>query len=151
MREDRIFEVSYGYWFNLLNERAYHHLDVVLNLVQLVGGSAAALAAMQGKPQIVVASGLALALCAALALLVQPGVRAEQHRACKAQWAALRGRADRLDDAALHTEVAAIHASGPTGLGLLMDVAYNATVRAAGSEASAVKLSGLQRLVALVS
>ena len=151
MRDDRLYEISYGYWFNLLNERAYHHLDVLLNIVQLVGGSAAALAAMQGRPQLVVAAGLALALCAALALLVQPGVKAEQHRACKAQWATLRGKAGQLSDEALTLEVTTIQGSGPTGIGMLMDVAYNATVRASGNDAAAVKLGGLQRLLSLVS
>lgn len=151
MREDRIYEINFGYWFNLLNERVYHHLDVLLNLVQLVGGSAAALAAMQGQPILVVASGLALALCAALSLLVQPGVKSEQHRACKAQWVVLRGKADQLDDGQLLQAVTEIQGTGPSGLGLLMDVAYNATARASGNEGAAVKLNSLQRLLAIVS
>lgn len=151
MHDDRIYEISYGYWFNVANERAYHHLDVLLNLVQLVGGSAAALAALQGYPVLVVASGLALALCAALALLVQPGIKSEQHRQCKAQWVALRGSAAGLADDDLLKAVTAIQAAGPNGLGILQDPAFNATARAMGSAAAVVKLSPLQRLVAAVS
>lgn len=151
MREDRMYEINYGYWFNMANERAYHHLDVMLNLVQLIGGSAAALAAIQQKPALVVASGLALALCAALALLVQPGVKAEQHRACKAQWIALRGKAGTLTDDQLTVATTDIQATGPNGLGVLQDVAYNATVRASGDEHAVVKLSHWQSLVAAVA
>ena len=151
MREDRIYEISYGYWFNVANERAYHHLDVLLNLVQLVGGSAAALAALQEKPAMVVACGLALALCAALALLVQPGVKAEQHRVCKAQWIALRGKAAGLTDEQLNVTVTEIQAAGPNGLGVLQDVAYNATVRASGNAHAMVRLSYWQRLVAVLA
>lgn len=151
MREEKIYEVNYGYWFNLVNERAYHHLDVVLNLVQLVGGSAAALAALQGYPSLVVASGLALALCAALSLLVQPGTQAERHRACKAQWATLRGQAARFDDEQLDDRIADIQSSGPSGLGFMADVAYNATLRATGQDHALVKLSRLQRLAAAFS
>ena len=151
MRDARMYEIAYGYWFNLFNERAYHHLDVLLNLVQLVGGSAAALAAMQGSPGLVVASGLALALCAALALLVQPGIKAEQHKGCKAQWLALKGKAGSLADDALLAAVTEIQAAGPNGLGVLQDVAYNATACATGCSDSVVKLSPLQRLAAAVA
>ena len=151
MREDRLYEIAYGYWFNMSNERAYHHLDVLLNLVQLVGGSTAALAALQNRPTLVVACGLALALCAALALLVQPSVKAEQHRVCKAQWLALRGRASDIGDDELLLAVTDIQASGPNGLGVLQDVAYNATCRAAGNEQAMVSLTSLQRFAAAVS
>jgi hypothetical protein len=151
MRDDRLYEINYGYWFNMSNERAYHNLDVLLHLVQLVGGSAAALAALKGEPALVVASGLALALCAALALLVQPGVKSEMHRACKAQWVALRGKASSLNDQQLLLEVAEIQAAGPNGLGVLQDVAYNLTVRATGDEHAVVKLSNLQRIAAAIA
>lgn len=151
MREDRLFEIEFGYWFNQINERVYHHLDVLLNLVQLVGGSAAALAAMQGMPSAVVAAGVALALCAALALLVQPGVKAEQHKACKAQWRILRGKERALTDDELMTAVTDIQASGPGGLGALSDVAYNATVRAMGREDANLPLSRFQKMLVLAS
>ena len=151
MREDRMYEIAYGYWFNVANERAYHHLEVLLNMVQLVGGSAAALAAMQGYPALVVASGLALALCAAVALLVQPALKSEHHRQCKAQWLALRGTAASLADDELLNAVTQIQAAGPNGLGVLQDLAFNATARATGCAASVVKLSPLQRLMAAVS
>lgn len=151
MRDDKIYETHYGYWFNLLNERAYHHTDVLLNLVQLVGGSAAAFAALQNSPLLVVASGLALAICAAISLLIQPGVKAEQHRVCKAQWLALRGTAHQLNDNELENRVTDIQTSGPTGLGVLMDVAFNATMRATGREDARVDLGAMQKLAAILS
>lgn len=134
MRTDDLFDVEFGYWFNLANERVYHRLDVALNLVQLVGGSAAALAAMQGSPAAVVASGFALAVCAAVSLLVAPGVKAEQHRACKAQWKALQGRAHQLSDDALRTASRDIQGSGPSGISGLTVPAYNSTLRATNQE-----------------
>lgn len=134
MRADDLFDIEYGYWFNQANERLYHRLDVALNLVQLVGGSAAALAAMQGSPGAVVASGFALAVCAAVSLLVAPAVKAEQHRVCKAAWRGLQGRASRLTDDELHSATRDIQGSGPAGLGSLCVPAYNTTLRATNQE-----------------
>lgn len=151
MRDDPLYPIEYGYWFNTINERAYHHIDVLLNLVQLVGGSAAALAAIQEQPELVVASGLALAVCAALALLVQPGIKAEQHRASKVQWLKLKGRALTMDDPALRAAMAEIQGEGLNGLSLLVDVAYNATLRARGNEHGVVPLSWPQRLMAMLA
>jgi hypothetical protein len=148
MRDDRLFEIEYGYWFNLANERFYRHVDVVLNLVQLVGGSTAALGAMQKSPEAVVASGLALALCAALSLLVSPGVKVEQHRICKGQWRVLRGKALTLDDTALLLAVTDIQGTGPAGIGALAVPAYNSTVLASGRGDAARDLSTWQWVVA---
>jgi len=147
MRDDRLYEIEYGYWFNLINERVYHQLDVLLNLVQLVGGSAAALAAMQNLPGVVVAAGLALALCAALALLVQPSVKAEQHKVCKQQWRTLRGRAESMTDTELLLAVTDLQGQGPSGFDLLADPARNATVRASGQPEAQKPLTLLQRVL----
>lgn len=151
MRDDALFDVEYGYWFNQSNERLYHRVDVALNVVQLVGGSAAALAAMQNAPALVVASGMALALCAALALVVAPAVKAEQHRACKAQWRAMKSRANRMDDDELTTAVAELQGSGPSGLNALAIPAYNATLRATGLETSVRDLTVSQRIAELAA
>lgn len=134
MRTDDLFDVEFGYWFNLANERVYHRLDVALNLVQLVGGSAAALAAMQGSPRAVVASGFALAICAAISLLVSPAVKCEQHRATKAQWKALQGRAHLLSEDELRAASRDIQGSGPSGISGLTVPAYNNTLRATNQE-----------------
>lgn len=151
MRDDALFDVEYGYWFNQANERLYHRLDVLLNVVQLVGGSAAAWAALQQDPRAVVAAGMALAVCAAVALVVQPAVKAEQHRACKALWRTLKGRAARMGDEDLVASVAELQGSGPAGLGTLAMPAYNATLRATGREESVRALSVMQRVVELAS
>ncbi|MGB4059601.1 MAG: hypothetical protein WBK26_05230 [Burkholderiaceae bacterium] len=134
MRTDDLFDVEFGYWFNLANERVYHRLDMALNLVQLVGGSAAALSAMQGNDTAVVASGFALAVCAAVSLLVSPAVKSEQHRATKAQWKALQGRAHLLPEDELRAASREIQGNGPSGITSLTVPAYNSTLRATNQE-----------------
>lgn len=149
MRTDDLFDLEYGYWFNLTNERFYRHLDTALNLVQLVGGSTAAISAMQKEPQAVVASGIALAVCAGVALLVQPGTKAEQHRACKAQWRTIKGGVAGMTDEALHRAVTELQGSGPLGLNSLAVPAYNAAVCATGREDQVRPLSWSQHLVGM--
>lgn len=151
MRTDDLFDIEFGYWFNQSNENLYHHVDVATNIVQLVGGSAAALAAMQGAPAAVVASGVALAVCAALQVLVQPGVKAEQHRVCKSQWRTLKARSLTLDDAALHGAVAELQGCGPSGLATLAVPAFNATMNAIGRETETRPMSWWQSMAAKLS
>ena len=146
MRNDDLFDLEYGYWFNLSNERFYRRLDTMLNLAQLVGGSAAALAALQKEPQAVVFAGISLAVCAAVALVVQPGIKAEQHRACKAQWRAIKGGAVTLSDDALHRAVTDLQGGGPLGLAALSVPSFNAAVCATGREDQVRPVSLVQRL-----
>lgn len=134
MNADLTFDIHYGYWFNLACERLYRRIDVALNFVQLVGGSSAALAALNNSPSFVVAAGLALAVCAALALLVEPSVKAERHLQAKCRWLALKPRALVLPDDELAVLVAAEQASGPAGIGALAVPAFNATVCATNRE-----------------
>lgn len=151
MRTDDLFDLEYGYWFNQSNERLYRRLDALLNLVQLVGGSAAAVAALQNDPQYVVVAGIALAVCAALALLVQPGIKAEQHRVCKAQWRSIKGNASGMTDETLHRAVTELQGSGPAGLDALAVPAYNAAVCATGREDAVRGLSWRQKLTAFMA
>lgn len=151
MRDDALFDVDYGYWFNQANERLYHRVDVFLNVVQLVGGSAAALAAMQSSPQWVVAAGVALALCAAVALVVAPAVKAEQHRVCKAQWRALKTRMPGMADEQLAAAVADLQGTGPSGLNALAMPAFNASLCATGHETAVRNLTVTQRLAQLLA
>lgn len=132
MREDKIYEIEYGYWFNQINERAYRRLDLLLNAVQLLGGSAAAMAAFSDQPVFVIQSGFALAVCAVVSLLVQPGVKAEQHRACKAAFLKLKECAIELLDDELSQAVADLQAEGPDGIVTTPKTAYKATVKAMG-------------------
>ena len=134
MKADMTFDIHYGYWFNLACERFYKHIDVALNFVQLVGGSGAALAALNNSPTFVVAAGVALAICAALSLLVQPSVKAEQHLQAKCRWLALKPKALVLPDAELAVLVAEEQASGPAGVGALAVPAFNLAVCATGRE-----------------
>lgn len=146
MRTDDLFDLEYGYWFNLSNERLYRRLDTLVNLVQLVGGSAAAIAALQKDPQAVVFAGIALAVCAGVSLVVQPGIKAEQHRVCKAQWRAIKGSAGGASDEALHRAVTDLQGTGPTGLDALTVPAYNAAVCATGREDQVRPVSWVQRV-----
>lgn len=149
MRTDDLFDLEYGYWFNLSNERFYRRLDTLLNLVQLVGGSTAAIAALQNNPQAVVAAGILLAVCAAISLLIQPGTKAEQHRACKAQWRAIKGGATRVSDDALHLAVTELQGTGPLGLSALAVPSYNEAVCATGREDQVRPTAWTQRMAAM--
>lgn len=151
MRDDLIFDTHYGYWFDLLCERFYRHVDVVLNIVQLVGGSSAAAGAMSGNAMLVVASGVALALCAALSLTIQPAIKAERHERHKQVWLDLKGRMLGIDDDALAAAVAQAQAGGSAGIGALGTPAFNATLRATGRKADMVAVSWWQRVAAALA
>ena len=151
MRNDLIFDTHYGYWFNLTCERFYKHIDFVINFVQLVGGSSAALAAINGAPSAVVASGLALAACAAVSLTVQPGIRAEQHLQAKCRYLDIKGRLAELSDAALNSEVVNAQRTGPSGIGALAVPAFNHTLHALGRDDGIRTLSTLERLASCVA
>jgi len=142
MKADLTFDIHYGYWFNLACERFYKRIDVLLSFVQLTGGSGAAVAAINNNSSMVVAAGMALSVCAALSLLIQPAVKAEQHVQAKVRWLALKPQIALLDDARLAQEVAAAQSAGPAGIGALSIPAFNASMCATGQE-------GRQRLVGL--
>lgn len=151
MRDDAIFDMHYGYWFNLACERFYRNIDFTLNFVQLVGGSGAALGALSGRPVLVVASGLGLAACAALALLMQPGVKAEQNRVSKCQYLAIKERLLKLNDEELHAAVVQAQRDGPAGIGALAVPAFNATLDATGRANGRRPLRAIEWLATLVA
>ena len=151
MRDDLIFDTHYGYWFNLTCERYYKHIDFVINFVQLVGGSSAALAAITGAPSAVVASGLALAACAAVSLTVQPGVKAEQHMQAKCRYLDIKGQLPGLSDEALNAAVVDAQRTGPGGIGALAVPAVNRTLDAMGRVDGLKPLSLLERLALCVA
>jgi len=129
-KDDLSFDLKYGYWFNLLCERLYSRIDFLLNFVQLVGGSGAALAVVNGSPQLVVTAGLALAVCAAISLLVQPAIKAERHRVTRCGYLSLDAKleSNRIDG--LVVALADLRREAPIGLGALAVPAFNATLRA---------------------
>lgn len=151
MRDDLIFDVHYGYWFNLACERYYKHIDFVLSFVQLVGGSSAAFGAISGAPSAVVASGLALAACAALSLTVQPGVKAEQHVQAKCRYLDIKARLPGLSNDDLNAQVVDAQRAGPAGIGALAAPAFNSTLGAMGRADGLRRLSWLQRVASFVA
>lgn len=151
MKDDLIFDTHYGYWFNLACERFYKHIDFAANFVQLVGGSSAALGAINGSPTLVVGSGLALAACAAVSLLMQPAVKAEQHLQAKCRYLAIKGKMHALDDAALSAEVTEAQRSGPAGIGALAKPAYNSTLHATGRTEGFKDLVWLEKVASFVA
>ena len=151
MRDDLIFDTHYGYWFNLACERYYKHIDFVINFVQLVGGSSAALAAITGAPSAVVASGLALAACAAVSLTVQPGIKAEQHLQAKCRFLDIRGQLPSLSDDALNAKVVEAQRAGPAGIGALAAPAVNSTLHAMGKTDGFRLLNRLERMASYVA
>lgn len=151
MRDDLIFDTHYGYWFNLACERFYKHIDFAVNFVQLVGGSGAALAAINGSSAAVVASGVALAVCAAVSLQVQPGVKAEQHMQAKCRFLTVKAKMNSLEDEALAAEVVHAQSNGPAGIGALAVPAFNSTLCALGRDAGVKPLTALQRMASFVA
>lgn len=151
MRDDLIFDTHYGYWFNLACERFYKHIDFVINFFQLVGGSGAAFAAMNGSSAAVVACGVALAVCAAISLQVQPGVKAEQHTQAKCRFLAIKARMQGLSDDVLATEVVQAQSNGPAGIGALATPAFNSTLCAIGRESGLRPLTLIQRMASCVA
>ena len=148
MTEDQRFEIEYGYWYNLACERLYRRIDVACNLVQLVGGSAAAAAALGGRGALVVGAGLLLALAAAVSLTVQPAIKGERHMRSKCQYL----DAKRLsDESAVAAAIIDAQASGPAGFGALAMPAWNAAARAMGREDSAQALRWWERLADFVA
>lgn len=148
MTEDQRFEIEYGYWYNLACERLYRRIDVACNLVQLVGGSAAAAAALGGNSALVVGSGLMLALAAAISLAVQPAVKCERHMRSKCQYLGVKRLSDESAVAAAIIDAQAI---GPAGFGALAMPAWNAAARAMGREDSAQALRWWERLADFVA
>lgn len=150
MTEDQRFEIEYGYWYNLACERLYRRIDVACNLVQLVGGSAAAAAALGGNSALVVASGLMLALAAAISLTVQPAVKCERHMRSKCQYLGVK-RLSGADAQAIGDAIINAQASGPAGFGALAMPAYNAAARALGSVHGVQTLRWWERLADFVA
>lgn len=147
MTPDQTFDIDYGYFYNLSNERFYSRLDGLLNFVQLVGGSAAAAGAMQSDAKLVVGAGVALAVCAAISIVVQPAVKAERHCQMKTRWRELL--AYKGDDIA--DQAAKLQASGPIGMGILAMPSYNAALRSRQHDDTGCReLSWLQKMVSAI-
>lgn len=133
-RADDAFDVRYGYWFNRACESLYSRIDFTLNLIQLVGGSGAALAAINHSSQGVVISGLLLACCAAISLLLQPSVKAYRHSQAKAAYIKLEGEMSKLDRQDIALRIAAIRAEAPSGISSISFPACNAALRSLGRD-----------------
>ena len=149
-RDDIEFDVSFGYWYNFLNEKFYSRWDLVFNLVQLIGGSAAAAGVMAGSSALVAASGVALAVCAALSLAWQPGIKAERHCNAKKDFLDLKGCMLSLSDAELAKECAALQ-KGEASMPSLNVPALNMTRRALGDAYDFKAMTGWQRFVMRLS
>ena len=141
------FDVHYGYWYNTLCESFYRRVDFGCNLVQLTGGSVAAAGVIASYPWMVAVSGVALALCAALSLAMQPAVKAERHCQIKSAWLDVQAKMSSLTDAEL---LAIIAEKKKADLGMLsLNLpACNATMRSLGyAETAFASLTAWQRFV----
>lgn len=145
-----VSQVRYGYWFNHLCERLYGRIDLVLNFVQLVGGSAVAVASLQSYPRVATVAGLFLAAAAAVSLLMAPAVKAERHLRAKCGYLDLEARAWDIQFAALMNELTALRRDAPGGWDVLAVPAFNATVRAIGGTAT-IPETRLQRFARAIA
>ncbi|AGU50355.1 hypothetical protein VAPA_1c32690 [Variovorax paradoxus B4] len=139
-----VSQVRYGYWFNHLCERLYGRIDLCLNFVQLVGGSAVAVATMQSVPSVATIAGVLLAAAAAVSLLMHPAVKAERHLRAKCGYLDLEARSWDVESAVLMRELTELRKGAPAGWDVLAVPAFNATVRAIGSDAT-IPETGLQK------
>ena len=147
---DLRFDVEYGYHFNARCEKIYMRLDFATNVVQLVGGSAAAAAALSQAPFWVTFAGVALAIAAAFAVLIQPGIKAEKHRATKALFIKLTAKDFKTDAAAIKATLADIQAEGLIGFRALQAPAFNDALQGLGySNDGKLPTSAWQNLVSV--
>lgn len=149
-RADIEFDVHFGYWYNFLNEKLYSRCDLFFNLVQLVGGSAAAAGVMAGSSALIAASGVALAVTAACSLVWQPGLKAERHAVTKRAFIDLRGSFPSFSDDVLAKAVAE-HQKGEAGLPSLNMPAVHMTRRYLGADADFKSLTPWQRTLMRLS
>lgn len=135
------FDIQYGYWFNMKCERFYRHLDLLLNIAQLVGGSSAVLSVFGGYSDWLAAIGMLLVATSALSLLVQPAIKAGQHSAVKSQFIRLLASRKIQPASATETTIATLRADAPAGIAWLEQPAYNAAVQAIGRQDACVTLT----------
>lgn len=145
--DDLMFDVQYGHWYNLKCERLYHHIDLLLNITQLVGGSGAALAVVNQSPGLLALVGVALAFAAAVSLLVQPGAKAERHARAKAGYTRLLASGLAMLPVQLAERLADVRVDAPTGLSALQNPAFNAALRAAGYAEGFAPITRVERAV----
>ncbi len=150
-KEELSLDVQYGYWFNLMCERFYKHLDLGINVVQLVGGSGAAFAVMNSTPDLMAVVGVLLAASASVSLLIQPAIKAAAHERVKADYTLLMAASRSMNVDELDQAIAQIRSKSPAGPGRIANPAYNAAVQAMGREDAVVKLSFMERLFSAVT
>ena len=141
---DLHFDIQYGYWLNLKCERFYRHLDLLLNIAQLMGGSGAVLSVFGGHPDWLAAVGVLLAATSALSLLIQPSIKAGLHAAIKNQFVILLAARKTQAFDVTEASIASIRASAPAAISWLEQPAYNAAVQAIGRKDALVTLSRIE-------
>lgn len=149
--DDIHFDIQYGYSFNLACEQVYRRLDFLLNIVQLVGGSGAALAVISSSQAVLVWTGIALSLAAAVALLVQPALKAAGHAQAKAGFIKLLGKSADMTTQQAADAIAELRVSAPAGFGALANPAYNAAAQAMGRVDAVVSVNRFERLMQAIA
>lgn len=149
-RADIEFDVYFGYWYNFLNEKLYSRCDLFFNLVQLIGGSAAAAGVMSGSSALIASSGVALAVTAACSLAWQPGLKAERHAVTKRAFIDLRACMPSCSDEELARGLADLQ-KGETGLPSLNMPSIHMTRRHLGGVADFGSLTSWQRAMMRLS
>lgn len=140
------FDVHFGYWYNVLCEKFYARCDLVLNLIQLIGGSAVAAGVVSSNSSLISVSGVLLAIAAAFSLAWQPGIKSERHRLAKDCWLDLKAEMHKHGDGDLVAACARLQKQ-ETGMTSLNLPAVNAAIRALGRSDGFAELSGWQRFV----
>lgn len=148
---EAVLDVRYGMRFNVLCERAYRRVDMLLTAVTVIGGSAAAVAWVNRSPEWAAASGLVLAVLSVLQVVAAPGRAAVEHRMAALEYARLDARAQGLALEQLDAELRLLQAQSPSGVALLAVPAFNANVRSAGREECVRALSWRERVASALA
>ena len=118
-----MLDVRYAMRYNELNERFYDHIDLILGVVTLVGGSGALIALAQGST----AStwlGAGTAAISILSRLLGAGRKAERHCNAKRLLSDLDAKLQSMTLEEIDSRLRPLQASAPSGIASLSRVAY---------------------------
>jgi hypothetical protein len=126
--------VQYGYWFNLLNEIVYSRISLVCNFMQLIAGTGAFFTAFGDHLDLLKWFGLIVAVCALISILINPSVKAEQHKVAKENFLELESRAWNMQSADLQSQICLLRSKCPSGMDALGTLAFNRHVQSVGAD-----------------
>lgn len=147
-RYERWLDVRYGSHYNRLHARLYGHIATAINLIQIVAGSAAFVAAIQDWRALALAAGLVVAVVGAISAVVDPSGRAARFDVHARRYGALDAVADTLPVPDLEQRLSLLQIDVQPGeVAALEQPAYNRNVIENGRPDAVVRVSRWERAV----